>query len=122
MANPLFNGNSAAMGGMANMANAANVLGNINPQAIQQVMNMINRGADIKDIIVSFKKSGLSPQVIEQALCVASPQFKQLKQQLNSMKQSGMSQQDMFANLAKQANVDPNQLNATYENLIKLVK
>ena len=122
MPNPLFNGNAGNMANAANMASVTNAMGNINPQAIQQIMAMINRGADIKDVIVSFKKSGLSPQVIEQALSVASPQFKQLKQQLNIMKQSGMSQQDVFASLAKQANVDPNQLNATYENLIRLVK
>lgn len=122
MANPLFNGNSAAMGGMANMANAANVLGNVNPQTIQQVMNMINRGADIKEIIVTFKKSGMSPQVAEQALCMAFPQFKQLKQQVDTMKKSGMSQQDIFSNFAKQANVSPDQINTTYNNLMKLVK
>lgn len=122
MPNPLFNGNAGNMANAASMASVTNAMGNINPQAIQQIMAMINRGADIKDVIVSFKKSGLSPQVIEQALSVASPQFKQLKQQLNMMKQSGMSQQDVFASLAKQANVDPNQLNATYENLIKLVR
>lgn len=122
MPNPLFNGNAGNMANAANMASVTNAMGNINPQAIQQIMAMINRGADIKDVIVSFKKSGLSPQVIEQALSVASPQFKQLKQQLNMMKQSGMNQQDVFASLAKQANVDPNQLNATYENLIRLVK
>ena len=122
MPNPLFNGNAGNMANATNMASVTNAMGNINPQAIQQIMAMINRGADIKDVIVSFKKSGLSPQVIEQALSVASPQFKQLKQQLNMMKQSGMNQQDVFASLAKQANVDPNQLNATYENLIKLVR
>ena len=122
MPNPLFNGNAGNMANAASMASVTNAMGNINPQAIQQIMAMINRGADIKDVIVSFKKSGLSPQVIEQALSVASPQFKQLKQQLNMMKQSGMSKQDVFTSLAKQANVDPNQLNATYENLIKLVR
>ena len=122
MPNPLFNGNAGNMANAANMASVTNAMGNINPQAIQQIMAMINRGADIKDVIVSFKKSGLSPQVIEQALFVASPQFKQLKQQLIMMKKSGMNQQDVFASLAKRANVDPNQLNATYENLIKLVR
>lgn len=117
MTNPLFNGANSA--GVNPMAGA---LGNINPQALQNIMGMINRGANIKDIVKSFKKSGMSPQVIEQALCMASPQLKQIKEQMDSMKKSGMSQQDIFASFAKQANVDPNQINDTYNNLMRLVK
>lgn len=119
MANPLFNG---MRGTPVNASGMANILGNVNPQALQNIMNMINRGADVKDIVVAFKKSGMSPQVAEKALCMAFPQMKQIKQQMDSMKQSGMSQQDMFAQFAKQANVDPNQINTTYDNLMKLVK
>lgn len=115
MANPLFGNRNIPMN------NAVGGLP-INPQAVQQIMGMINRGADLKDIVVAFKKSGMTPQVAEQALCMAFPQIKQLKGQMAQMQKSGKSQQDMFADFAKQANVSPDQLNQTYNNLMKLVK
>lgn len=121
MANPLFNGMQGAVGANP-MANMAGAMGNINPQALQRIMGMINRGANVKEVVTAFKKSGMSPQVLEQALCMASPQLKQIKEQMDNMKQSGMSQQDMFAQFAKQANVDQSQINDTYNNLMKLVK
>lgn len=125
MANPLFGGMQGASAGMgANpMANAEGMA--FNPamaQKVSQVMGMINRGANIKDVIKTFKKSGMSPQVIEQVLCMASPQMKQIKEQMDNMKKSGMSQQEMFAEFAKQANVDPSKINDTYNNLMRLVK
>lgn len=117
MANPLFNGaqniNSNALAGVA---------GNVNPQALQRIMGMIQRGADVKDIVVAFKKSGMSPQVVEQVLCMAFPQVKQIKTQMDGMKKSGMSQQDIFASFANQANIDPSQINDTYDSLMRLVK
>lgn len=114
MANPLFNGmRGAQMGGMPM---------NINPQAIQGIMQMINRGADMKDVIVAFKKSGITPEVAEQALCTAFPKLKEIKGQMAQMQQSGMSQQDMFSQFAQQAKVDPSELNKTYDNLMKLIK
>lgn len=113
MANPLFNG--------AQGAQMSGLPAGVNPQAIQSIMQMINRGADIKEIVVAFKKSGMTPQVAEQVLCMVSPQIKQIKQQMDGMKQSGMSQQDMFAEFAKQAKVDPNEINKTYESLMRLV-
>lgn len=116
MGNPLFGNQSAPIN------NATMAMGNINPQAIQNIMNMINRGADLKEVIVAFKKSGMSPQVAEKALCIAFPQLKQIKEQMDGMRQAGMSQKDIFADFAKKANVDPNQINNTYENLMKLVK
>lgn len=112
MANPLFNGGQ----------NINTAMGNVNPQALNNIMQMIQRGADIKDIVSSFKKSGLSPQLAEQALCMAFPQMKQLKQQMDAMKQSGMSQQEIFADFAKKANVDPMQINQTYNSLMRLVR
>lgn len=119
MPNPLFSGVQGAQMGANPMAGA---LGNINPQALQRIMGMINRGANVKDIVTAFKKSGMSPQVIEQFLCMMSPQMKQIKEQMDSMKQAGMSQQDIFADFAKKANVDPSKINDTYNNLMKLVK
>lgn len=114
MANPLLNGmRGGQMGGMPT---------NINPQAIQNIMQMINRGANMKDIVIAFKKSGMTPEVAEQALCMAFPKLKELKGQMLQMQQSGMSQQDMFSQFAQQAKVDPSELNKTYNNLMKLIK
>lgn len=112
MANPLFNGNQGA----------SSPMGNVNQQALNGIMQMIQRGADIKDIVVSFKKSGMSPQVAEQALCMAFPQMKQLKQQMDVMKKSGMSQKEIFADFAKKGNVDVNQINQTYDSLMRIIK
>lgn len=117
MANPLFGNQGAPIN-----ANAMGGMPNVNPQALQNIMNMINRGADIKEVIVAFKKSGMSPEVAEKALCMAFPQLKQIKEQMDEMKQSGMSQQEIFADFAKKANVDPKQINTTYDNLMKLVR
>ena len=115
MANPLFNkAQGAQMGG--------GIPAGVNPQAIQSIMQMIQRGADMKDVVRAFKKNGITPQVAEQALCTAFPQLKQIKGQMAQMQQSGMSQQDMFSQFAQQAKVDPSELNKTYDSLMRLVK
>ena len=114
MANPLFNGMRGAQMG--------SIPAGVNPQAIQGIMQIIQSGADLKDVVKAFKKSGMTPEVAEQALCTAFPQLKQLKGQMTQMQQSGMSQQDMFAGFAKQANVDANELNKTYDSLMRLVQ
>lgn len=115
MANPLFGNQGISTNNVGSMPN-------VNQQALQNIMNMINCGADIKEVVVAFKKSGMSPEVAEKALCMAFPQLKQLKEQMDGMKKSGMSQQEIFADFAKKANVDPKQINTTYNNLMKLVK
>lgn len=114
MANPLFNKAQGAQMGGAPI--------NINPQALQNIGQMIQRGADMKDVVRAFKKSGVTPQVAEQALCVMFPQLKEVKGKMQQMQQSGMSQQDMFAQFAQQANADPNVLTNTYNDLMRLVK
>lgn len=112
MANPLFGNQGAnAMGDMP-----------INQQAVQQIMGMINRGADFKTIIQTAKRNGMTPEVVEQALFMANPKLKDIKNQMTQMQQSGKSQQDMFNDFAKQANVSPDELNKTYNNLMRLVK
>ena len=102
--NPLFNGaQNAQMSG-------------INPQAIQNIMGMIQRGADIKDVVVAFKKNGITPQVAEMALCMAFPQLKDIKAQM-----AGMSQQDIFSAFAKKANIAPSEVEKSYSSLMRLV-
>lgn len=111
--NPLGSGNTTPQ-----------MMANINPAMLQktsQIMTMFRKGGDIKNIITTFKKSGMTPQLAEQALCMAFPQLKEIKQQMDAMKQSGMSQQDIFAEFAKKANVDPSQINNTYNDLMRLV-
>lgn len=114
MANPLFNGTPAAQAGAMPM--------NIDPRTIQSIMGMIQRGADIKDVIVAFKKNGISPQVAEMVLCMAFPQLKQIKEQMSQMQAAGMSQKDMFESFAKQANVAPSELEKAYSSLMRLIK
>lgn len=107
--NPLFNGaQNAQMGG-------------VNPQALQNIMGMIQRGADIKDVVVAFKKNGITPQVAEMALCMAFPQLKDIKAQMTQMQQAGMSQQDIFSAFAKKANIAPSEVEKSYSSLMRLV-
>lgn len=119
MANPLFGGNMPNTGAMG--AQGAIPAVNINPQTLDRIMNMIQRGADIKDIVVEFKRSGISPQLAEQALCAMFPQIKQLKCKMDAMKQSGMSQEYIFADFAKQANVDPKKITDTCDSIMRLM-
>lgn len=95
---------------------------NINPAVIANAAQMFQKGADIKNVITTFRRTGMSPQVVEQALFMAFPQLKTIKQQMDAMQQSGMSQQDIFAEFAKKANADPNQINNMYNDLMRLVK
>lgn len=102
MANPLFNG----MKGMPAMGNMA-----FNPamaQKVSQVMGMMRKGKDIKSIIGTLQKQGLTPEVAEQALCMASPQIRQIKEQ---MQKSGMSPQDFLKQAAKENNISDADLN-----------
>ena len=110
MGNPLFNG-----------MQGASAMNHINPAVIQKLMGMIQRGADIKDIIKTVKKSGISPQVVEQALCMASPEIRGIKQQMEQMRQSGASGKDFFSAMAQQAHVDANEISKTYDSLMKIV-
>lgn len=114
MANPLFNGaRSAQMGDMPM---------NINPQVLQNIGQMIKRGADTKDVFRAFQKSGMTPEVAEQALFMMFPQLKQVKNEMIKMEQSGKTQQDIFGEMAHRANADPNVLTNTYNDLMRLVK
>ena len=90
-------------------------------QKVAQVANMLQRGKDVKSMISTFKQTGMSPQVVEQALFMAFPQLKTLKQQMDSMKQAGMSQDQIFAEFAKQANADPAQISNMYNDLMRII-
>ena len=86
MANPLFNGNSAAMSGMANVAQPT-MIGNIPvpPQVmetIQSVFNMIQSGADLYTVIKALKEKNITPQAVERGLYLAMPQLRNAKQKL----------------------------------------
>lgn len=100
MANPLFGGMQNAMGNMAfNPAMA---------QKVSQVMGMMRKGKDIKSIIGTLQKQGITPESAEQILCIASPQIRQIKEQ---MQKSGMSPQDFLMKTAKDNNVSDTDLN-----------
>lgn len=114
---PTNMGSIGQMGGIPNIP-----MGNINPAAIANISQMLKKGADIKSIVATFKQSGMSPQLMEQLLFMVFPQLKGLKQQMDMMQQSGMNQQDMFAEFAKRANTDPSKINDMYNDLMRLVK
>ena len=105
MANPLFNGVNPAMGAspMGNMA--------FNPamaQKVTQVMGMMRKGKDIKSIIGTLQKQGLTPESAEQILFMANPKLKQIKEQMNN---SGLSPQEFLMKTAKDNNVSEADLN-----------
>ena len=82
----------------------------VNPamlQKVNRVMQLMQNGADIKNVISAFQREGITPQLAEQALCMAFPQIKQVKQQ---MQQSGMTPQQFLAQVMKQNNISPQQL------------
>lgn len=84
---------------------------NINPAMLQKVgkvMRMVQTGTDVKSLITAFKKEGITPQVAEQALYVAFPKVKQIKQQIE---QSGMTPQQFLQQVMQQNNISPEQLN-----------
>lgn len=86
-------------------------LGNINPAMMQkagQIMTMFQKGKDVKSIIGTFQKQGLTPQSAEQMLCTAFPQIRQINEQ---MKQSGLSPQEFLKQIAKNNNVSEQDLN-----------
>ncbi len=85
---------------------------NINPQAIMQLQQMVQRGMAWKDILLNFKKQGMSPQLIEDMLCEAFPQIKKAKQ---AIKNSGLSTQDYLAQLAKQNNIPMEQITGMFK-------
>lgn len=106
MANPLFNGMQGAGMGANPMANMA-----FNPamaQKVSQVMGMMRKGKDVRTIIGTLQKQGLTPESAEQVLCTAFPQMRQIKDQ---MQKSGMSPQDFLRQTAKDNNVSEQDLN-----------
>lgn len=117
MANPLNGMTTNGTNPLAGMAGMQ-----INPvmlQKVSRIMQMVQKGADINTVITQFKKEGISPQVAEQALCVAFPQIKQIKQQ---MAQSGMNPQQFLNQVMQQNNVTTEQLNQKMAGLGDFLK
>lgn len=107
MANPLFNGVNG--GGVNPMAGAMGSAFNpVMAQKVSQVMGMMRKGKDVKSIIGTLKKQGITPESAEQILCMASPKIRQINEQ---MKKSGMSPQDFLRQTAKDNNVSEADLN-----------
>lgn len=92
--------NMGSMGGMS-----------FNPAMMQklgQVMTMMQKGQDVKSIIGTLQSQGLTPQSAEQMLCIAFPQIKQIKEQ---MEKSGLSPQDFLKQTAQSNNMSEEELN-----------
>lgn len=105
MANPLFNGMQGSMGANPISGMAFNP---VMAQKVSQAMQMFRKGKDVKSIITTLQRQGLTPESAEQILCMAFPQIRQIKEQ---MQKSGMSPQDFIRQAAKNNNVSEQDLN-----------
>ncbi len=87
---------------------------NINPQMISQIQQMAQQGMQLKNILVSLKNQGFTPQVAEQVLFMAFPELKQAQ---TMIKNSGMNTNQFINQLAKQNNIPINQVNNTMSDM-----
>lgn len=100
----------------------ANLMKTVSPEMIQKaqrIARMVQMGADLKSVVGEVRKAGFSPQIAEQFLCAASPQFKQLKQMFD---QSGMTPVQFVKEMAKQNNYSQDQAVNTYNELMSAVQ
>lgn len=86
---------------------------------IAQIQQMAQQGVALKDIVLSLKRQGFTPQVAEQLLCTAFPQLKAIKTQIDN---SGMNSQQYFMQLAKQNNMPVEQMKNTLNDFNKLFR
>ncbi len=91
----------------------------INPQMIAEVQQMVQKGAAWKDILLNFKKQGMSPQLVEDILCEAFPQVKQAKQAIAN---SGLSTRDYLSQLSKQNGIPTQNIDKFYADFNGLLK
>ena len=91
----------------------------IDPALISQVMQMARTGADIKTIVLTLKRRGLTPDVAEQVLCMAFPPLRQIRDQI---KNSGMNPQQYFMQIAKQNHISEEQAKQTIQDLNTLFR
>lgn len=89
----------------------------INNEIIMQVQQMAQQGVALKNILVSLKNSGFTPQVAEQILFTAFPELRQTQ---TLIKNSGMNTQQYINQLAKQNNIPINQVNSAMEDMRKM--
>lgn len=91
----------------------------INPTMINNIAQMARRGADMKSIITTLRKQGITPDAAEQMLCMAFPQMRQIRDQ---MKQSGLSTQQYIQKVAKEKNIPEEQMNQTLNDIASMFR
>lgn len=89
----------------------------INNEKIAQIQQMAQQGVQLKNIMLSLKNQGFTPQVVEQMLFMAFPKLKQTQTMITN---SGMSMQEYINQLAKQQNIPINEVNSAMENMRKM--
>lgn len=100
----------------------AAMMKNMNPQMLvkaQKIARMVQMGADLKSVLSTAKREGISPQIVEQFLCAVSPQIKQLKQMMD---QSGMTPMQFINSIAQQNNIPQEKIMSTYNDLMSAVQ
>ena len=112
MANPLFNGNSAAM--IGNIPVPPQVM-----ETIQSVFNMIQSGADLYTVIKALKEKNITPQAVERGLYLAMPQLRNAKQKLM---QIGINPKEVIGQLMKENNISETELKSMITDFAKQFK
>lgn len=110
MSNPLNRGGGYGQGGnptglppQANMQ----LLG-----AMTQMSQMLKMGKGINEILTMFKRRGLTPDLVERALCLASPEMAQLAQEMK-----GKSVEQFISEKAQSMGMSPEQAMQAYKQV-----
>lgn len=90
----------------------------IDVQFIMQLQQMMQSGAQLKDIFRIIKTKNFTPETIENILCELSPEIKKAKQAIQN---SGMSTNEYLNQLVKQNNINPTEFNNFMGNINKLI-
>lgn len=80
---------------------------------LQQIAQVLKSGKNIGQMITQFKRQGISPQMVEQALCMASPELAKIKREMQ-----GMSIDDYIVKKAKETGMSPEQAKQAYQQII----
>lgn len=76
-------------------------------QTIQQIVGMVQRGADFYTVVKALKSKNITPEAVERGLYAVMPQLRQAKQALNQM---GVNPQQAIGQIMKENNISPDEL------------
>lgn len=76
-------------------------------QTIQQIVGMVQRGADFYTIVKALKTKNITPEAVERGLYAVMPQLRQVKQQFAQM---GIDPKQAIGQIMKENNISPDEL------------